>query len=363
MSALSRVTTEENIMPRIPGFKSETQRERFTDAGTLYVRGGPLARTCGAKLRTGGSCTQLALAGEARCLRHGGPDAARRFRERQRAGLAHGSVLPEEWARAEAKRARNALTWAWRKDPRLPGRTIDLGPDEAAFATSAAALGVDVDALYPAVSDWLRWRWHRHCKDRPDAMRWAKVVREELPRQRAAADAAVRWLALGVGDGRTKLAKAAKAAFRAGGIERARAVVNALRAASGAALDVDLDTVGAKPSGPLTALPVLPWTARPAADGWKRRQADRRKATTAPSVPPKPVGRPRRTPDSPDEIAMLGEVLRAASPEVRRMFESISGQEDRIRFLRDLTALTRAPDNAGARARWIGWITSSIGRA
>lgn len=350
-------------MPRIAGFKSETQRERFADAATLYVRGGPLARTCGARLRTGGSCAQLALAGEARCLRHGGPDAARRFRERQRAGLEHGSVSPEEWARAEAKRARNALTWAWRKDPRLPGRTIDLGPDEAAFAASAAALAVDVDALYPAVADWLRWRWRRHQKDRPNTAQWVKAVREELPRQRAAADEAVAWISLGITDKRTLEARAAKVAMRAGDVDTARAVVDALRATSSAAVDADLDKCGAKPAGPLTPLPARPWTARPAADGWKRRKPDRIKAPSVASGPPKPIGRPRRTPDSADELAALGEVLRAAGPQFHAIYEAIPRQEDRVRFLRDLAAFTRAPDNAGARARWMGWVTSSIGRA
>ena len=343
-------------MPRIPGFKSETQSDRFLDAAKSYVRGGPLARTCGGKLRTGGVCEQLALAGEARCLRHGGRDAALRFRERQRASVETGSVSPDEWARAEAKRARNALTWAWRKDPRLPGRTIALGPDEASFAASAADLGVDVDALYPALADWLRWRWRRHQKDRPDAARWHKAVREELPRQRATADAAVAWVSLGITDKRTKAGRAAKAALRAGGIERARAVVDTLRAASSAAVDVDMDKGGGKPAGPLTPLPVRPWTARPAEDGWKRRQPDRQKAPPAPPRPAKPIGRPPRVPDRSEDLAAYGAVLRAAGPQVRAMYEAIPRQEERLRFLRDLAGYANAPDDAGALRRWLGWV-------
>lgn len=350
-------------MPLIPGFKSETQRERFFEAATLHFRGGPLARTCGARLRTGGTCTQLALAGEAQCLRHGGPAAARRFRERQKAGVETGSVSPDEWARAEAKRARNALTWAWRKDPRLPGRTIDLGPDEASFAASAADFGVDVDALYPALADWLRWRWRRHQKDRPDATRWQKAVREELPRQRAVADAAVAWLSLGITDKRTKAGRAAKAALRAGGIERARAAVDAMRAASSAAVDVDMDKGGGKPAGPLTPLPVRPWTARPAADRWKRRQPDRQKAPPAQPRPAKPLGRPPRVPDSPEDLAAYGAALRAAGPQVRAMYEAIPRQEDRLRFLRDLAGYANAPDDAGAQRRWLGWVTAEDRRA
>jgi len=343
-------------MPRIPGFKSETQRDRFLAAATLYVRGGPLARTCGAKLRTGKVCTQLALAGEARCLRHGGLDAARRFRERQRAGLEQGSVTADEWARAEAKRARNALTWAWRKDPRLPGRTIDLGPDEVAFVVSAENLGVDVDGLYPALADWLRWRWRRHQKDRRDAARWQKAVHEELPRQRAAAEAAVAWVSLGITDKRTKAGRAAKAALRAGGVERARAAVDALRAASSAAVDVDMGKGKDAPAGPLTPLPVRPWTARPAADGWKRRQPDRQKAPPAPPRPAKPIGRPPRVPDRPEDLAAYGAVLRAVGPQVRAMYEAIPRQEDRLRFLRDLAGYANAPDDAGALRRWMGWV-------
>jgi hypothetical protein len=346
-------------MPRIPGFKSETQPERFFEAAKPYVRGGPLARTCRARLRTGGTCTQLALAGEARCLRHGGPAAARRFRERQKAGLEQGSVSAEEWARAEAKRARNALTWAWRKDPRLPGRTIDLGADEVAFAASAADLGVDVDGLYPALADWLRWRWRRHQKDRPNAGLWHKAVREELPRQRAAADAAVVWADMGITDRRTREARAARKALRAGDVDGARAVVDALRAASSAAVDVDLRRGEDAPAGPLTALPVRPWTARPAADGWKRRKADRQKVPTAPPRPAKPMGRPPRVPDSPEDLAAYGAVLRAAGPQVRTMYEAIPRQEDRLRFLRDLVGYANAPDNAGAQRRWLGWVSRS----
>ena len=99
---------------------------------------GNAARSCG----RGGvsSARQLALAGETRCLRHGGPAVARRFRERQLRGFENGSVSAEEWARAEVK-ARNALTDAWRKNPARPGATIDLGPDEGAFVAACAARG------------------------------------------------------------------------------------------------------------------------------------------------------------------------------------------------------------------------------
>jgi hypothetical protein len=348
-------------VPRVPGFKSDTQRQRFADAATLYVRGGALARTCGARLRTGAVCTQLALAGEPRCLRHGGPDAARRFRDRQRAGFKHGSVTPEAWARAEAKRARNALQWAWRKDPRLRGRTIDLGPDEAAFATSATGLGVDVAALYPAVADWLRWRWRRYQRDRVDGTLWQKVVQEDLPRQRATADKAVAWASLGITDRRTVEARAVRTAMRAGDVVRAQAAVDALRAASSAAVDPDGVRAGAAPAGALTGLAVKPWTAGTGADGWKRRLADRVKSPArTPSGPPRPIGRPRRvrTPDCADELAALCDVLRGAGPQVRAMYEAIPRQEDGVAFLRALLAYANAPDDAGAMRRWTGWVNA-----
>lgn len=346
-------------MPRILSFQSETQRTNFEGARADHVRGGALARPCGARLRTGRICTQLALAGEARCLRHCGPDAAARFRERQIAGLRTGSVSPEAWVRAEARRARSALTWAWRKNPLLPGRTIDLGPDEAAFSASAAALGVDVYALYPAQADWLRWRWQRVQKDRPDDRLWLKVVREDLPRQRAAADAALAWVQLGITDLRSRQARAVKSAVRAGDLERAQAILAGLT--GGAMADVDKrldaaktrDTEIAKPrTSPALSGP--PWTPRTC--GGKRRRPDRAKAPAPVPGPPKPLGRPRRRPYAPDELAAMGDLLRTSGPAVRAMFDAIPGQDDQLRFLRDLSAYANAPDDAGAQGRWLAWV-------
>jgi len=342
----------------IPGFKSETQSRRFFEAAVPHAIGGPLARTCGAKLRYGGVCGQLALAGETRCLRHGGPDVARRFRERQKARLETGSVSPAEWARAEAKRARNALVMAWRKDPRLPGQTIDLGPDETAFVRDALALGVDVDRLCPALADWLRWRWRRHRKDRPDVMRWQAAVREELPRRTAAADAAIRWMDLGGFDKRTKAGRALKAALKAGGLLRAQPVATALQAARTRPTSPVRRPQPGAPSGPLTRLPVKPWQAGPAEDGSKRALPDRpkpRAGARSPETPPRPPGRPARLPDQPTEVAALAAVLRSAGPQVRAMFDAIARQEDQLRFLRDLSDYSRTPDDAGARQRWMDW--------
>jgi len=343
-------------MPCLPGFKSDVQRERFISAATLYQCGAPLARVCGAKLRTGGTCQQLALEGEARCLRHGGPDAARRFRARQKAGLENGSVSPEAWARAEAKRARNALTYAWRKDPRLPGRTIDLGADEHAFVAAAAFMGVEVAALYPAQADWLRWRWFRHQKDRPEDARWLRALRDELPRRIAAAEEAVGWAILGGHDRRTRAVRALKAALRAGGMMRAQAVADTLASANATEPrhrpDADTD------KGPLTRQDARPWTRRASDEGWKRRLLDRLKAPKPAAQPKRAPGRPRRLPDGPEELAALAALLREAGPHVRAMFEAIPRQDDQLRFLRDLAEYASAPTDAGAQQRWLGWVTA-----
>jgi hypothetical protein len=36
---------------------------------------------------------------------------------------------------------------------------------------------VDVDALYPAVADWLRWQWQRKQRDRGNLEAWMRVCR------------------------------------------------------------------------------------------------------------------------------------------------------------------------------------------
>jgi hypothetical protein len=61
-------------------------------------------------------------------------------------------------------------------------------------------------------------------------------------------------------------------------------------------------------------------------------------------------------PDRPDELAALGEVLRAAGPQVRAMYEAISRNEARVKFLRDLADYVNAPDDAGAQRRWLWWV-------
>ena len=339
----------------VSSFNSETQRERFVDAATLYVRGGPLARTCGAKLRTGGVCSQLALAGEARCLRHGGPDAALRHRQRQMAGLKTGRVSPDEWQRAEARRARNAVTYAWKRDPRLPGQTIDLAADEDAFLGDARALGVDADALYPALGDWLRWRWRRHAKDRPNEGAWQRAVRQELPRHQAAAAEAVVRRDLWPGDWRTKAGRAIKAALRAEGLARAQGVAEGFRQAAEAA---QLLVNGGRPvpaKRQLTDAAMKAWTARPAGEGWKRRLPDRVKPLMVAKVPSRP-GRPRKRLVTQDEIEALAGLLWGAGPDVQAMYADLPDDAARLGFLTDLGRIVAAPDDPRAQARWRTWV-------
>lgn len=342
-----------------PGFKSEGQRARFMEKNRAFKRHGPEARLCRAKLRKGGVCTQLALAGEERCMRHCGPDAAKRFRARQQREFERGEVSAEVWAAAEARRARNALDWAWHKDPRLPGQTIDLGEAEWAFQDAAQALGVDVLALYPAQADWLRWRYQRTQRDRMDAGAWQRAVLTDLPRKRAAAEVAVMLADLGIGDGRTREARAAKAAFGAGGVDRARQVVEAMREAVRLSQRGEEARVGPwaarKAAGPLTRAPVKPWQPRQGAASAKRRLPDQPKPTAAPALPKRPVGRQARVPASPAEIAALAGVLRAAGASVQAMYAALP-EDQQLPFLRDLAAFAHAPDDARARARWMGWV-------
>ena len=344
-----------------PGFKSEAHRARFIETNREFKRHGPAARPCGAKLRKGGFCTDLALAGEARCRRHCGPDAARRFRERQQREFERGEVAPEVWAAAEARRARNALEWAWTRDPRLPGQTIDLGEAEGAFQDAARALGVDVGALYPAQADWLRWRFQRYQGDRQDAAAWQRAVLTDLPRKRAAAEVAVMLADLGIRDGRTREAKAAKAAFRAGGVERARQVVEALREVVALSQRGEEARVGPwaarKVAGPITRAPVKPWQPRQGAGRWKRRLPDLPQPEAAPALPKRPVGRQPRVPDDPAEIAALADLLRAAGAAVQAMYGALP-ESQQLAFLRDLGAVTRAPGDPKARARWAGWVAA-----
>lgn len=87
----------------------------------------------------------------------------------------------------------------------------------------------------------------------------------------------------------------------------------------------------------------------------KRSLPDRPKAKKVRPQPKAPGrGRAKAVPE-PDELAELLDMLRGAGDGVRAMFDKISEDGDRLIFLRDLEAVSRAPDDGGARARWLRW--------
>lgn len=343
-------------MQRPPGFKSATQAENFHAAARLHRRGGPLAPVCGARTRTGAACTQLPLEGGARCLKHAGPDAARRFREGQLEGLRTGRVSPDVFARAEARRARNALLDGWKRNPSLPGATIDLAADEGRFRDAASALAVSVDGLLPAVRDWLAWRWRRTQADRRNDAAWVRAVQIDLPRRVADAEKLMVWVRLGNLDKRTKAGRALKAALRTGGPDYAAKV-----AADVGSVDVDTGgTAGGRPAGAdmLTRLPVRAWTARPADMAGKRSLPDRVKALKPAAAKPAKMGRPRvrLLADGGAELAALAETLRTAGPAVSQMAAACASDLDRLGLARALQAVRNAPDDPTAQARWAQWV-------
>lgn len=166
------------------GFYSPEHEANFRAARDRTNRGGAESAICGARTRVGGVCRQPPLRGARRCLRHAGPIAARAHRERQLHDLALGRISFEAFSRSEAKRALNRLRWQWKKNPWLPGQTIDLGVFEARFqadsGTGRLAFGVRVP---PSVLDWLRWRYRRLQIDRKRDEEWLRVLREDYPRR------------------------------------------------------------------------------------------------------------------------------------------------------------------------------------
>ena len=334
-----------------PGFKSETQRTNFTDKARLHGRGGPLSAMCGVRTRTGRVCTQVPIKeGKGRCLRHCGPHAARAHRETQLRQIKTGKTSPEAFARAEARRARNKLINSWKKNPSLPGKTIDLGPDEGTFRDAATALGVDVDALYPAQADWLRWRFQRTQVDRTADAAWLRAVRVDLPKQIRMADAAMIWVRLGSVDKRTKAGHALKAALSAGG--------------EAAAAALGLGPAQRTQDAPERAVEarVRVWAAPPSGGPSKRTLPDRikRTDTVQRTLPKMPGGRTQKADDQ-GELAAMMQVYRAADPAVQRMFAALSGEDERRGFLMALKAVTEAPQDPVAQRRWLGFVSALYG--
>ena len=325
-------------MPPEPGFKSDAQRRKFEAANRDHRRGGPKARVCGAHLPGNKICGAIPLKGEKRCLRHCGPAAARRHRDRQLAGMRTGRVSPAEFARAEARRARNALTDRWKIDQRVPGETIDLGPNEWLFREAAERRDVDLAALLPAVADWLRWQWQRLQIDRRADGRWMRLCREELPRRIAAAKKAAAWASLG---GYSRASKAGRLLARVlaqDGHEAARDLVNEWQAEG-------INPPPKRRWRPLTHLPVRPWAATdPNAASKRSRPACIPQEKTAPLQLMVPL------PEITNEQAC--ELLQSVDQDIRRVFCKIATHAEQMQFLAALQLLTQPACTGDAHLRW-----------
>lgn len=164
-------------------FYSEDHQNAFEAARKLTQTGTSLHGLCGAKTRNGGYCRQLPLAGHNRCLRHAGPKAANEFRERQRRDMERGKISFREFDLAERRRAANRLHDQWKKNPWLPGKTIDLAEHEPAFLDDVRHWAGAIEQLPPGVADWLRWRYRRLQLNRVNHDRWIETLRSELPRR------------------------------------------------------------------------------------------------------------------------------------------------------------------------------------
>jgi hypothetical protein len=103
-------------------------------------------------------------------------------RQRQLEALSHGKLAVEDFVRFEAKRAANRLQRAWRKDPWLPGRTIDLGVHEDRFQLESGLRRLN-GPVAPAVLDWLRWKYRRLQVDRRRDSDWALLTKDEYPQR------------------------------------------------------------------------------------------------------------------------------------------------------------------------------------
>ena len=144
------------------GFQSEAQRENFMTARARFSNGpNRQMPRCTAVNKLGEPCKAARMRGRSTCFRHSG----RLLLKRDRLAAAHLSGDVDRIQRAEMRSDRNRLRVLWRRDPREPGRTIMLVPDdEAACRAWAARQGFQLDVLdrdFPAFSDACRWIWAR----------------------------------------------------------------------------------------------------------------------------------------------------------------------------------------------------------
>jgi hypothetical protein len=148
------------------GFLSDAHRAAFEAARDEVRYGGRGQVVCGSRLRGGGACKAPPVSGFSRCIKHGGPPVARAVRNRQLAALARGELDPAAFDRAEARRAANRLQDQWKRNPWLPGQTLNLGTHEAAFVAALGEAGFCVGQLAPMLLDRARWRFRRLLIDR-----------------------------------------------------------------------------------------------------------------------------------------------------------------------------------------------------
>lgn len=297
-------------MTRTPMISTPAPTERFFEAAKPYRRGAATAPICGARLRTGAACPNPPIReGKGRCLSHCGPYAARAFRERQKRRFEAGSISAAEWNRAEARRAANRLGDKWKKDPWVPGSTIDLAEHEAAFR--AALGGLDVDGLAPAVADWLRWRYRRTQIDTKNDKAWMKARTQDLP-------ARIEKAGERPGEGRQKPA-------RPGAAPR---VWTAAEAASGSS------------------------SRRSEPDRPKAPKVDRKKGHARP-------GRPRTRPVEEDEFEALMNVYRENAAILEPIMAQALGEAKQFAVLRTLRDYLASPGDVGACQRWLGLVEAA----
>jgi hypothetical protein len=216
-----------------------------------------------------------------------------------------GKLSHEEWVRAEGRRAANRLRDQWKKNPWLPGSTIDLGEREWAFRQES---GLDrrSDPMPPAVLDWLRWRYRRLQIDRERDREWLQVLQRDLP--------------------------------------------DRLLAAGPAPMDATARQEQER------ATNVLQWTIEPTAHFSKRSGLDR------PCVPKpdKPFslrgpGRPRKHPRPdlpPDQQQEIGLFVYQHRAVLGPMFERCR-EDEQATIIGALRAFVADPSNRGVRDRWM----------
>lgn len=289
-------------------FQNEAHEVLFRERARLTARGAVSAPICGARTRTGGACQNPPIReGKGRCLNHAGPKAANEHHERLWREFQSGKLNPADWHRHEAKRAANRLHDRWKKDPWLPGRTIDLGPAEGDMTDALRDFGVDVAGLAPAVADWLRWRYRRTQIDRTDAGAWARAVRTELPKR--VYQAGVRRFAF---EGATE---------------------GPQRGAQRPACKVDPARDGLPSKRGVPDQPKAPKMIR--GKGYGRR------------------GRPRTQPAGDGELAGLMELYRQSQATVGPMMEHCANDGDKLALLRALRDYLADPNEPRALARWL----------